>query len=435
MQQEDTLKRYINELVKLSKKSLPSQKSITELTRKYKLTEEEQHKLDNIIARHMERADIGMNHGNYHSALQELERASRLSPRDHEIYQELAQIYLTRYHAQGEQENDRLLAERSINRCLILNPKSAVAQLIKKEILSLDKRRRNSRKLLWILAIIIPTASIILILLFSRINIFNLFNINTDNDDTIITTPISLEDNRFPTHKILPLLQNGFTSNDLSLTLYKSEVVKKNDAFALQVQGIVETESDIERLILNMKLLDYNFDTMSEKEIQLVDGSDPILREGQSVPIDHYEYISEIPGDIHSIELSVSEAIMKDYVISDSPLNMDLFWNIGRPDGVRIDVEMRTETLLIGYDRMYWTYAFDFRNRGSKDITRLNLNCEFYDDSGNLFLVENWTTITTGSVPMKPGEERVVVLHLNEPLNKDFSYSDIALRVMDIETN
>jgi hypothetical protein len=110
MDKQDKLKNYIEKLESLGGR-VPQEEELKKIQKDYDLEPEDIKKLEMLVDRHNDRAEIYLHRDNVSGAIEEIERAAQLAPRDPFLHLYLAKLFKNRYENFGFLRRDRLRAQ------------------------------------------------------------------------------------------------------------------------------------------------------------------------------------------------------------------------------------------------------------------------------------------------------------------------------------
>ncbi len=430
MAEEDRLKQYM-ELLEQHTGGLPSEEGLKKLQAQCRLEPGDLKKLDMLVERHNERADIYQHRDNVNGAIEELERACQLSPRDAYQHLNLAKLYKNRYENYGFLRRDRIRSREEAEKTRILDPGlREPAELIEELALiqkSLYGGRRGRRP---VTPIILAALLLILIILFSgREAISNwISGILNPPREVIYIPPPRPFDPSLP--REIGLESYDFTSRNLEFTLQKSRVIPVNDHWGYELKGGISSPSlAMGEATLELRFLGDGSRIIYSRELSLDEG--PLILPGETLPVDLFFFLPFSPRELDRISLTPQSVSLKDPP-SYTPRDIRLWWEKEKPEGVKLTLEERESYSLEGYDRNRHFFVFDLSQKGQASLDSLELSFRWKNRAEETVLVHDVTVAGNESPLLGGGEVRAFEFQVGTPFSENWDSLSYDVTVTEI---
>ena len=431
MAQDDRLKEYMD-LLETLPAGLPGEGTIRKLQRQCDLEPGDLKKLEMLVERHSERADVYLHRDNVIGAIEELERASQLIPRNPFIHLDLARLYKNRYENYGFLRNDREKAKSEAEKTIALDSTLREAADIIGEVDLLHKRLNGRSAGKRPVTLIVLAVSLLFFLLaFSRREtLLNWFRERLDPPEAFAPAMESVRFDPSVPHDV-PMNSFGFEENNLAMDLRSSRVRPVNDHWGYELKGGISSYSlAIDRAELELRFLDGDSSLVMMKNITLDEGA-PVLP-GETLPVNLFFYIPFAPDEVASLSITpVNISLIPEPPIKSR--DQTLRWESVKPEGVKLSLEERETSDQEGYDRNIHYYTLDLKHSGTRGIGLLELTFTWRDKDENIVQTLKVKPVRPDEPALEGGEERVITFHRDSPFNMNWKslYYDAA--VTDIE--
>ena len=431
MAEEDKLKEYMERLESLPG-GLPSGETLRKLQNQCHLEPSDLKKLDMLVERHNDRAEIYLHRDNVIGAIEELERACQLTPRDPFIHLNLAKLYKNRYENYGFLRNDREKAKSEAEKTLTLDSTlKEPADIIREVDLIHRQLNRTGKGKKPVTLIILSVSLLLFILLFTQRSALISWIQERRNRtaDFVRVTPVPAYDPTVP-HDV-PMNSFGFEGSNLDLNLQSSRITPLNDHWGYELKGGLSSPSlALDRAELELRFLDKNSALLFSENITL--DEEALILPGETLPVNLFFYIPFAPSEVAS--LSVTPVSLS--LLPEPPLraqDLTLRWESAKPEGVKLELKERERDNQEGYDRHVHYYTFDLQHSGAREIRLLELTFRWRDSRENIIQEQKVLPVSPDGPFFSPGESRALSFHRDSPfsVNWDGLYYDVA--VTDIE--
>jgi hypothetical protein len=435
MADEDRLKKYMD-LLEQQAGRLPSEESLKKLQSRCGLEPEDLKKLSMLVERHGERADIFLHRDNVNGAIEEMERACQLTPRDSDLHLNLAKLYKNRYENYGFLRRDRVRSREEAEATQTLDPKNKEPALLIEEITRIQKSlyggpaKRNP-----LMPVLLVLVFVLILVLFSERKAIQrwLLGIFNPPAEVIYIPPPTPFDPTAP--REIGLESYDFTGNNLEFTLQQSRVIPVNDHWGYELKGGLTSPSmALEKAVLELRFLGDARDLIYTGELALNEG--PLLLPGETLPVDFFFFLPFSPEELDSISLTPGEISLIEAPSFDGK-RQKIWWEKEQPDGVKLNIEERESYDLEGYDRNRHFFTFDITQKGSEPIGELELLFRWKDSGENTREQYRARVVESDGPLMKQGESRAIEFQVGSPFALDWdslSY-DITVTVVSLSSH
>lgn len=418
MDEPDQLKHYIEKLETLG--GLPTEEELTRLKGEHQLKPEDLKKLSMLVERHKDRAEIYRHRENVNGAIEELERAAQLSPRDARIHLNLAGLYKNRYENFGFLQKDRFRAEGEADRTLSLDPSLSEASNIKKEIEILHRRlhgaRRKGRPVILVILALFLLAT--LILFSRRDDVRRWLMMRRDVPEDAFFEPEPSPPDPFARREI-EAESYDFAGKNLNLHIDRSEVSPINDHWGYTLQGgLLSPGQVLGEASLLLRFWDGENNLLREEELLLVRPGDPPLLPGENRPLDHFFFLTFPPLEVKRVTLLPGRIrFLNSYEYHTR--EKKIRWQGERPEGIKLKWEERERVVYEGYDTMVHFYTADVTQLGLESIYGLDFTLEWKNRREETVQTLTVPAVQSGGPPMEGLEKRVLNFTLRTPLERE----------------
>lgn len=368
----------------------------------FELEEEDILSLRAMARQHKERSDLLRERQDWADAVDELERAFLLSPPSLDHFLQMAILYRVIYENDSFHKKDR---QKSLEFLEFIKEVPAYKGRVRKISRDLEKlshilepKPRKDRRILFLL---IPLFVAVALMLFTQrdyiLQIVSGFFEADENFESIESTG--------EMDSFLPLDTFGIEDLGYRLDLRRSEILDWNGRDAYRLQGdFSNIKGNAEELHLNLRYLDENSRLLTEKPLPMNS-----LKQGETLPLDYFEYLSLNPDEIRGLSLVLESSGESELTVRKQN-EMNLYWNIERPEGVSLKAELDTVEYLEGYDRFYYRFLIVLENNGSREIKDLVLKLQGFGNHLEPFQQESFHPVQADSLPLRRGQRRPVPL-------------------------
>ncbi|MDC7221902.1 MAG: hypothetical protein PQJ59_18370 [Spirochaetales bacterium] len=432
MAEEDKLKQYMDLLENLPG-GLPNEKMLRKLQNQCDLEPSDLKKLDMLVERHNDRADIYLHRDNVSGAIEEMERASQLSPRDAFVHLNLAKLYKNHYENYGFIERDRQRTKEEAEKTLILDSSLTEASELINEVDLLHKSLNGGlRQKRPVVPIALLSIFLLILLLFSMRNILVdwVTELINPTEPFVYTAPPEPFNPHLP--REIPLEHYGVAENSMEMTIQSSRVLPVNDHWGYELQGGLTSPSlAIDRADLELRFLD-DSRSLLYSETLILDGKALILP-GETLPVNHFFYIPFPPEKVEQISLTPVDPILVPYE-KEKTDKMKIWWEVAKPEGVRLTLEEREATNLEGYDRNLHYFTYDIKQSGPKKISYLELTFRWKDLSENTVKSQVIRPVSSDGPYMEQGESRAIYFETTTPFSLDWDslFGDVTVTALEL---
>ena len=420
MDEPDRLKNYIEKLESLGN-HLPDEATILRLQKEYNLNSDDLKKLNMLVDRHNDRADIYLHRENVNSAIEELERATQLTPRNPFIHFQLAKLFKNRYENFGFLRRDRLRAQDEAKKTVNLDPSLTEANQLVQEMDLINKRLMGktgaSRPIIIIILILFLFLSLILFTRREEIRQWFFRTINPPQEVHYIPPPQE-RDSSLP--REVEIESYGFVSSNLSLNVIKSEIAPLNDHWGYTLQGgLTSPSQSLTTASALLRFLGNDHSLLYETVIPLMDENDPPVLPGENLPVDFFFFLPLSPEEVDRITIlpgQIEFIIKSDY----SFLDKKVWWKTEKPDGVKLKWQERERQSFEGYDSIVHFYTIDITHKGMTPMTELELVLEWKDKYEEVKYTKTLNLVNSSGPPMIGLEQRALGFTLKTSLKEDW---------------
>ncbi|MDC7240691.1 MAG: hypothetical protein PQJ50_10055 [Spirochaetales bacterium] len=427
--EKSLLNDYLTELVNSQDDRLLRESDIESLYRKYPLTEEDKDKLSMLVERHLNRAFDYKRDERWDSAIVETERALLFTPLNNEIRLDLAELYLKRSIQYGYLQKDLDRANREVGDALVLEPENRSARKFQKELkqlkLMLRGTQHNKRIVLLILLVLIILGAALYPQLRKRFNFLSL----SEDDGTeagvaeAYTPPWETRD--------LEYTETSTLSGDFSMELTEMTLIRESlsGTPALSIAGYMEPVND-DYSLLELELFRGD-NNNSLGRISVVEPGDSPLRMGETGKFHDFIYLNDNLDELESLYIGISNSEKYRPPEPGEWYPLILHDSGTLPRDVFIEAEGSFETQIEGYDRNYLFYELRINNKSNTALSRLNLDVQWRDSSGNLQSTRTLSLVDHEALPVKA--KSLQSSRIMFDLDKNHINGDIAVVVKDVE--
>jgi len=377
--------------------------------------------LKRLAHQHKDRADYLKDRNAWSEAIEELERATILSPPENAVLYQTALLYRAYYENESFLKEHRL---KALNYLQMLEEDGRYKRHIakqKKELRELQKilepppAKDNS-----LLFLFIPFLIALLLMVFSqRVEILDWITrtFNQPINDSIYE---DITENLFP-YGTRDLNIYGLDEDSYEMKIKNAEILSWNgkDAFQLQAK-MTNINGNADQISLELNFLNEDSQTLDSKTLTYPSGLTPAPIQNETIAIDYFDYLVVNPAEIDSFSIlftQTGELPLSSGNAKDLPTQ----WESVKPEGLDLSVKLLNQQSVEGYDRLYYGLRLSLLNTGSKKIDHLDLKILGLNPDYEDFLHKEWTIINTSN-SLSPGEAKPLQIMIpvnhkkNEPL-------------------
>jgi hypothetical protein len=429
MAEEDRLKEYMDLVENLSSR-LPSESTLLKLQKQCGLEPSDLTKLDMLVERHSDRAEIYLHRDNIIGAIEEIERACQLAPRKPLLRLNLAKMYKNRYENYGFLSRDRMRSKEEAELSLSLDNSLTEAVALIKEIDIIHKSLNGENRKRPPVIPIALLALLILVLFGLRHPLINWIKgvLNPPKEISYTPAPIPF-DPEIP-HD-LELNSYGFTDSNLNMTLQSSRIIPVNDHWGYELKGGISSFSlALKKTELEMRFLDKENRLIYSESLELDPGY--LLLPGENLPINYFFFLPVSPERIKSISLTPLNKELLPYEETKDEI-MKIWWEGVKPEGVKLSLSMRENNSIEAYDGNIHYYTMDIEQRGSAQISFLEMTFHWRDNQEKTLLSKTLQLVEKEGPYMESGETRAINFQVESPFSLDWEQLSCDVTVKAVE--
>ncbi|MDC7223489.1 MAG: tetratricopeptide repeat protein [Spirochaetales bacterium] len=432
MAEEDGLKEYI-ELLERLPGGLPDEKTLKKLQAQCGLQPGDLKKLSMLVDRHKDRADIYQHRDNVSGAIEELERACQLTPRDARLHLSLAQLYKNRYENYGFLRRDREKTKDEAQRAQTLDGSLSEPTELIKEVDRLHKSLNGGGKRKKpIVPLILGGVLLLIMVLFGLRNILIDWINGSSPAPSAPSTPSTLPSSfdRTVPHEV-KVENYGFSENNLEGHWQSSRILPLNDHWAYELKGgLISPALALDSTDLELRFLDKESRLIHSRLLTL--DETPLILPGETLRVDLFFFLPFSPEQVNSVSLTPQNSILLPYADEETG-EMKVWWDGAKPEGVRLHLAEREKWSVEGYDRHFHYYTFDLTQRGKEKITFLELTFRWRDGEENIVKTEIRHPVRSDGPFMENGETLPLHFHVTSPFSLDWESLSCDVTVTGVE--
>jgi hypothetical protein len=208
-----------------------------------------------------------------------------------------------------------------------------------------------------------------------------------------------------------------FPQDSMDFQLDESKILRMNghDAYSLQAR-IIPKGTPINQGSLQLRFLQEDSTLLEEKLILLPGANQGTIDPGETLLIDHFDFLDVDPKSIYHITLIMGELDRQESLRGSMEDPLNLTWAIERPGNVNLHLQWKELNYLEAYDRFYYLGELLLENRGSQPLSHLELELQGFGKSFNPLYRSMFNPVNRHSLELLPGEKRPfrIVLDINQ---------------------
>ena len=409
---KDSLRLYIREIESWPLHRPPGPAELKRISRDFPLSLDQKHKLQGLIENHIYRYQKAFDKGSFNQALVEISRACVLDPANTRNRVNLARVYLKNSPENSpSSDNHRKRALRLVQDILETRPRDPHALKFLEEH---EKNSQDTKRNLhpWYR---LSLAIFLLLLVGTGWRERDWLMEKLPSARLLFRQEASFVNNSLsaPSTVSFDTVNMGRMGLDMDITL--SRIDYRNEDPFIEIQGRVKVEGkNLGPLVFMVRGRSSDKKALFSIPWEVRRKSDPVLRPGDSQPLEFFRWLTNAVEEIESIDISPHSMVFPDVQEIQPPQEIAVAWGPPRPDGVHILAEIRNPEILEGYDRNILQAELALSNRGRYGLSALSL--EF-----SLPLLSAGTkfdALVSSSPSMASGERRVWGIRLPLPRGK-----------------
>jgi tetratricopeptide (TPR) repeat protein len=420
MDKQDKLKNYIEKLESLGGR-VPQEEELKKIQKDYDLEPEDIKKLEMLVDRHNDRAEIYLHRDNVSGAIEEIERAAQLAPRDPFLHLYLAKLFKNRYENFGFLRRDRLRAQNEAEKTINLDSSLTEASLLVKEMDIINNgllgKSGRSRPFIVIILTLLLLLTIIIYSNREMIRQWIYRTLNPPQEVHYVPPPQELD---LTQPRQIGVESFDFTSAGLDLNIIKSEIAPVNDHWGYSLQGgLTSSSQGINRAAVILRFLAPDYSLLYETDFEITNNMTPYILPGENLPLDFFFFLPVSPEMVEKVTILPGEielALPEKYSLTDKKV----WWRAQKPEGVKFEITERERQSFEGYDSMVHFYILDISHRGMAGINDLELTLEWKDDNEEIKYTEKLNPVNKSGPLMAGREQRAIGFTIRTSLNEEW---------------
>ncbi|MFP4363078.1 MAG: tetratricopeptide repeat protein [Spirochaetia bacterium] len=431
-EEKEIIKRFVQEIIeqKNKKARIPDKEELEAIAAEIGISDKDLNNIDTIVDQIIQRAQGYINHELWNYAIDELKDAAALRPGDKQIEKYLARSYLGKYRAKRKRE-DKEKAKKLIQAAIEKSPGDSqlytwLGELEQKKF-SLKKQLGPYlqpfllKRIIFFLIIAIVAGALTYFTLFPQI--ISPWASNNKNE-TSGTWENSSSGWDVPEQIDIPIVQN-IEDEGLELEVRTNEISDFGDSFSYTLTAVIfPIDQEIHELELELALIGENEQILYSRRFDARASYQASVRPGEALPFNQLVYQDTQVPDIQECRLTF--VTMEAYPASDEypdSKSIQLSTSTSQSALQQLSVLERENTVQgLGNETVYNTIVFTVINSGSTPISRLQLEIDWLDGSGNIITTEQSWVVTASSPVMMPEEARSVKIYGDMPAQ---DYDDV----------
>jgi len=378
-----------------------------EAIKKAELEEEDILALRSMARQHKERSDLLRERQEWEEAVDELDRAFLLSPPSKDHFLQMAILYRVIYENDSFHKKDR---KKSLEYLEYIKDEPAYKGRVRNLTRDLEKlshllepKPEKDRRFLFLL---IPLFIAVGLMIFTQREYILLWASGLFSEEKE-NTSLMVENNN---SSFRNLETYGLEDKGYRMDLQKSEILDWNGHDAYLLQGdFSNINGNADKLSLKLRYLDENSELLKEVPLPAELLQNNTLVPGETLPVDYFEYLTINPQKINRLSL-ILETSGEIPGIQRNPEDLNLLWEIQRPEGVSLDAEIGSVEYLEAYDRFYYRFIIILENTGSKEIRDLRVRMDGFGQKLSPFQMESFHPVQGEGLPLQKGQKRPIPL-------------------------
>ena len=362
------------------------------------------------VAAHRQRGQRFAEHQAWDDALAELRQAAALAPFDAGLLHETAEVYAHRYR-QTANPADREAAERYAHRTIQLDADHTASYELLTALRTMPEVAEPSRRPL----VPMLVGGLIVGLVVALVAVF-FFAVSSDPP----TPPVVAERPGAATEapgaaslsaqQVLPVTLAPDEAAGLTLDVQRSLFRNFDSTFSYTLHaGLRVAQAELHQLRLRLDLLDAAGTVVRSEEFDALGDTEPYLRPGDTVPVDHLLFERRPPPALDAARLSVA-VVERQEAAADygAATPIDHTWEATKPAYFNLEITERENRMSqpLGNRRLHFL-SVAVRNTGTRAFHRLQIKAVWYDAAGQQ-VASNERYVVTSSMPaLQPGETYV----------------------------
>lgn len=423
--QDKRLRLFIKQLKDWAVYDPPSEKDFTAMKKEFRLTRDEQEKLDTLAQNHIQRGMQAREAGAFEQAIAEMSRAAQLQPHNPSTKMELTNTYIQRMQEIGSNKKDRIRIFQLLQKILDLQPKHQDALRLFKKYRLHDANipQKGLRYLVFLVFLLF--LSTLGVLWWQREWFFSFLQI----EGVATTLPGELQGSRIPQNlpsRSIPVETPNIEQRPFTIQIVSAELGHRNDTSFLHLKGKVKsTERNMEKL--RILILGRNKENETKVSIpwDVLDKEDPLLLEGDTQPFSAFHWLAESEESLDYLELHILDATYASNPEQITLSNTQLLWETPRPEGATLKTQVRERYTIEAYDRQVLFMHLVLENTGVTPLDKVMLNVSLKPEWPN----QSYQYVSPQQSPLEKGERRVMPLTLSLPLDAQIEKLPIIIRI------
>ncbi|OQY40358.1 MAG: hypothetical protein B6229_02030 [Spirochaetaceae bacterium 4572_7] len=406
---QNNLKKITTQFRELvDKGTLLSKKDVTELYKRYEITEEQKEKLETMASNNFQEATTLFSYGEWDKASASIEEAIYKSPINTDYLKLYYDILKEKYSLLDN--NDAVDILDIILKRINLLDKQIYKSIIKKNKIKKNRVKKTSRKIskLWfltLLLLVIPA----LLLIKESIEPIQYKALNSPKSPN----------NKGP--KVIPVeLYRNSLSRDIELSVKKSLLERYSNSYVYTLYFYMFSElNNTTSITGNITWLDKNGNTIFSEHLEKKDNIEYYINE--LIPFSYIKNSHSESPDLDSIVITITDIIQSKGKERTPLTPIDTIYNIHSKEV--IELNEASISITKGIVNNYLTLTLLINNISRNTIiSNLHGTIEWYDDfniiqfSGELDLIED------SDVPLEPKATRLIrrVIELNGDITQTY---------------